>query len=120
MKISFSICPISDPDCCRIHKDKALDILKECDLVFSVKGAKPYHREKAKELLGDKYIPLNKVGGSGRIVRYIKSKFSYYDDEREELETIYQSLPKGVELELYDVNYFENVEYPPTKVTLPL
>lgn len=118
MKISFSICPISDPDYCYIDKTKAIEVLKECDLVFSVATARAAPRAEAKQLFGDKYVPLNKIRSSLRIVRYLRTKEISYPEESAELETIYQSLPKGVELTIYTVSYFENREGP-TKITLP-
>ncbi len=82
MKISFSISPISAPEYC-ISVEEGIETLKECDLVFSVNGTKLHNQEKAKEILGDKYIPLKHNNSSSRIIRYIKTKeYSYPSENR--------------------------------------
>lgn len=117
MKISFSIAPWSSGNAsdfeCQVER------LKACDLVFIPADMWPESIDKAKETLGeDKIVQLSSINNSRRILAYLKCKEVTNDRDRVELETIYQSLPKGIPLEIYSLHTFTGNK-PPDIITLP-
>lgn len=131
MKISFSIISIR-------NSASIQQTVKECDLVFIQKTEargellKEFHRLDRSwveaNIRQEKCVSLNsKLDRSADIVSYLEdrakqrnSKYThgYKGDELIELNTIYQSLPKGVPLELYSWDAMVDGD-PPTVITIP-
>ena len=105
---------------------RAYKIYDESKLIFVLPNTKERRIEDI-EKYKDKLVYLKKATGSLAILEFIKAKLSKvgwltegYDTDpelMEELDTIYESLPRGEELVLYDEFALEYCM--PIKLTIP-
>lgn len=127
MKISFSCAPIMHPSTLGPNPiEPMIELLKSCDLVFSVNANFQVSSsgQRCKEVLGDKHVHLQKIRSSRKILDHLLGEkalngFKLTSEELEVCETVKQSLPKGIPLEIYTVDHFEEPTLKPIILTLP-
>lgn len=105
------------------NKPEVREILDQCDLIFITAGIGPEQREDLHKTFGNKLVQLQYCGSSRKITDYLTYGLSLFDiiskNEELELQTIKASLPKGIELELYNKDIFRNKgDYKPITITL--
>lgn len=101
MTISFSITGITSKN--KYRQQGTQKILEKCDLIF-VASDQPYKDvQAAEELFPNKLVKLSYCTNSERILNGIRDLSRSYlfagrEKEKQEIETIYYSLPRGVTL----------------------
>lgn len=116
MKIGLSIRYLKDDP-------RVGETLDQCDLVIIPARHTKEAIERAKNRFGSKVVELQHCTCSIEIQQYLAkgiTPFFTLKEEIAELQTIYESLPKGIELELYSKAAFAGLDKPvePTVVTL--
>lgn len=106
-------------------RQKEQEIYKSCDLVLIPCDYSAENVTQLKELLGNKVIQLTHCDSGWDIFDYLIMHAPHNRDTEPfspelliELESIYQALPKGEELEVYTLGSILSNE-PPEKITLP-
>ena len=111
-------------------KQNMQEVVLDCDLVFSLMSSIEPELEWLDEHIDSaKRVKLHNCGTSDIILAYVEARldgkvnerfsFSTHASRAVELETIYQSLPRGTELEIYTYSSFRNSSPQPKKLIIP-